>query len=47
MRIRVLLGSNDHGFSLAGNFYEMIRTKPVMDRINVFLEIRSFCDPAL
>lgn len=41
VRIRVLLGRNDHGFGLAGICCEMISTKPVMDSINVFLEVRQ------
>ena len=41
VKIRILLGSNDHGFGLAGICCEMIRTKPVMDSTNVFLEIRQ------
>ena len=41
VRIRILLGSNDHGFGLAGICCEMVRTKPVMDSIIVFLEIKQ------
>ena len=41
VRIRVFLGRNDHGFGLAGICCEMIKTKPVMDSINVFLEVRE------
>ena len=41
VRVRVLLGSYDHDFGLAGICSKIIHVKPVVDSINVFLELRQ------